>query len=143
MFIGLVTWFYPARIVRVQVMSLREQQFVEGARMVGASHRRVLVSHILPHLTGPLVVYATIVFATNVMLEASISLLGVGIQLPYPSWGNMLATNFGTLIAPGGYPFLTPTMWTAVFPTLAILITLVATVTLGEQVRKALDPRAR
>lgn len=142
-FIGLATWFYPARIVRVQVMSLREQEFVEGARMVGASHRRILFVHILPHLTGPLVVYGTIVFATNVILEASISLLGVGIQLPYPSWGNMLATNFGTLLTPGSYAYTPPTVWTAIFPTVAILVTLIAAVTFGEQVRRALDPRAR
>jgi ABC-type dipeptide/oligopeptide/nickel transport system permease subunit len=143
LFIGLATWFYPARIVRVQVMSLREQEFVDGARMVGASHRRILFSHILPHLTGPLVVYGTIVFATNVILEASISLLGVGIQLPNPSWGNMLATNFGTLLTPGSYAYTPPTIWTAIFPTVAILVTLIAVVTFGEQVRRALDPRAR
>jgi ABC-type dipeptide/oligopeptide/nickel transport system permease subunit len=142
-FIGLATWFYPARIVRVQVMSLRESEFVEGARMVGASHRRILLSHVLPHLTGPLVVYGTIVFATNVILEASISLLGVGIQLPNPSWGNMLSTNFGTLINLGSSEYTPPTIWTAIFPTVAILVTLVATVTFGEQVRRALDPRAR
>jgi peptide/nickel transport system permease protein len=142
-FIGLATWFYPARIVRVQVMALREQEFVEGARMVGASHRRILLSHLLPHLTGPLVVYGTVVFATNVILEASISLLGVGIQLPNPSWGNMLATNFGTLINPTSNTILVPRIWTAIFPTVAILVTLVATVTLGEQVRRALDPRGR
>jgi peptide/nickel transport system permease protein len=142
-FIGLATWFYPARIVRIQVMSLREQSFVEGARMVGASHRRILWSHIAPHLTGPLIVYGTIVFATNVMLEASISLLGVGIQLPTASWGNMLATNFGTLIEPGHYAYVEPTIWTAIFPSAAILITLCAAVIFGEQLRKALDPRAR
>jgi len=142
-FIGLATWFYPARIVRVQVMSLREQEFVEGARMVGASHRRILLTHLLPHLTGPLVVYGTIVFATNVILEASISLLGVGIQLPNPSWGNMLSTNFGTLINLGSSEYTPPTIWTAIFPTVAILVTLVATVTFGEQVLRALYPRAR
>jgi ABC-type dipeptide/oligopeptide/nickel transport system permease subunit len=142
-FIGLATWFYPARIVRVQVMSLREQEFVEGARMVGASHRRILLSHLLPHLTGPLIVYGTVVFATNVILEASISLLGVGIQLPDPSWGNMLSTNFGTLIHLGSSEYTPPTIWTAIFPTVAILVTLVATVMLGEQVRRALDPRGR
>jgi peptide/nickel transport system permease protein len=142
-FIGLLTWFYPARIVRVLVMSLREQSFVEGARMVGASHRRILWVHIAPHLAGPLIVYSTIVLATNVMLEASISLLGVGIQPPTASWGNMLATNFGTLISPGSYVSYEPTIWTAIWPSAAILVTLVAAVMLGEQLRKALDPRAR
>jgi len=77
------------------------------------------------------------------MLEASISLLGAGIQPPNPSWGNMLATNFGTLIRPGPYVALEPRLWTAVFPTLAILLTLVAAVLVGEQLRKAFDPRAR
>jgi peptide/nickel transport system permease protein len=142
-FIGVLTCFYPARIVRVQVMTLSEQPFIEGARMVGASHRRILFGHMAPHLIGPLAVYSTIIFATNIMLEASISLLGAGIQPPNASWGNMLATNFGTLIRPGPYVALEPRLWTAVFPTVAILLTLVAAVLVGEQLRKAFDPRAR
>jgi peptide/nickel transport system permease protein len=142
-FIGVLTCFYPARIVRVQVMTLREQPFIEGARMVGASHRRILFGHMAPHLIGPLAVYSTIILATNIMLEASISLLGAGIQPPTPSWGNMLGTNFGTLIQPGHYVALEPRLWTAVFPSVAILLTLVAAVLVGEQLRKAFDPRAR
>ena len=142
-FVGLLTCFYPARIIRVQVMTLREQPFIEGARMVGVSHRRILFGHMAPHLMGPLAVYSTIVLATNIMLEASISLLGAGIQPPTASWGNMLSTNFGTLLYPGHYEPLEPRLWTAVFPSLAILLTLVAAVLLGEQLRKAFDPRAR
>jgi peptide/nickel transport system permease protein len=142
-FVGVLTCFYPARVVRVQVMALREQPFVEGARMVGASHRRILLRHMAPHLIGPLAVYSTIVLAANIILEASISLLGAGIQPPTASWGNMLSTNFGTLLYPGHYVAVEPRLWTAVFPSAAILLTLVGAVLFGEQLRKAFDPRAR
>jgi peptide/nickel transport system permease protein len=142
-FVGVLTSFYPARVVRVQVMTLREQPFIEGARMVGASHRRILFGHMAPHLFAPLAVYSTIVLAANIILEASISLLGAGIQPPTASWGNMLSTNFGTLLFPGHYVAVEPRLWTAVFPSAAILLTLTAAVLLGEQLRKAFDPRAR
>ena len=100
--IGLFNWFYIARIVRAQVISLREQEFVEAARMTGASDLYIVRKHILPHLTGSIIVYGSLVIATTMMLEAALSFLNVGIKLPYASWGNMLSTNWGTLLVPGG-----------------------------------------
>src|ERR671923_122437 len=81
--IGLFSWFYPARIVRAQVLSLREREFVEAARMVGASDLRILRKHLLPHVAGSLVVYATLIVATTIILEAAHSVLNFGVSLPY------------------------------------------------------------
>ena len=85
-------WFFPARIVRAQVLSLREKEFVEAARMIGASDARIIRSHLLPHLVAPIIVWATLIVAGYVILEASLSFINLGIKLPTASWGNLLAT---------------------------------------------------
>ena len=90
--IGLFSWYYPARIIRAQVLSLEEKEFIEAARMTGASDRRIIKSHLLPHLVAPIIVLSTLVFAQNILFEAGLSFLGVGIQVPTASWGNLLAT---------------------------------------------------
>ena len=90
MVIGLFTWFYPARIIRAQVLSLREKEFVEAARMVGSSNFRIMRSHLLPHLVGTIIVYGTLTVAINILLESTLSFLGVGLPPPNASWGNML-----------------------------------------------------
>src|ERR687883_1172200 len=90
--IGLFSWFYPARIVRAQVLSLREKEFVEAARMVGASDFRIIRSHLLPHLIAPIIVYSTLIVAQFILAEAGLSFLGIGIQQPTASWGSLLAT---------------------------------------------------
>jgi ABC-type dipeptide/oligopeptide/nickel transport system permease subunit len=131
--IGLFSWFYPARIIRAQVLSLREKEFVEAARMIGASDRRIIRSHLLPHLVAPIIVYSTLVFATNILFEAGLSFLGVGIQLPTASWGNLLAT------APDYY-IAQP--WLMLWPGLAVLLTTLAFNLLGDGLRDAFDPRA-
>jgi peptide/nickel transport system permease protein len=147
--IGLFSWFYPARIVRAQVLSLREREFVEAARMIGASDLRIIRKHLLPHVLGSLVVYATLIIATTVILEAALSILNFGIGLPDATWGNMIATNWGTLLAPGGPHAYTEstfvhTSWLTTFwPTAALLLTVLAFNLLGEGLREALDPRAR
>src|SRR6185436_2600622 len=89
-------WFYPARIIRAKVLSLREKEFVEAALMTGASDLRIIRSHLLPHLVAPIVVYSTLIVAALVLNEAALSFLGVGIRPPTPSWGNLLsdAPNF-------------------------------------------------
>src|ERR687885_2787889 len=91
--LGFFGWFYPARIVRAQVLSLREKEFVEAARMVGASDARIIRSHLLPHLVAPIIVYSTLIVAQNILAEAGLSFLGLGIRLPTPSWGNLLSNG--------------------------------------------------
>jgi ABC-type dipeptide/oligopeptide/nickel transport system permease subunit len=131
--IGFFSWYYPARIIRAQVLSLREKEFVEAARMVGASDWRILRSHLLPHLVAPIIVYSTLIVAQNVLLEAGLSFLGIGIKLPTSSWGNLLAT------APD---FYTAQPWLMLWPGLAVLLTTLAFNLLGDGLRDAFDPRS-
>jgi peptide/nickel transport system permease protein len=125
-------WFYPARIIRAKVLSLREKEFIEAALMTGGSDARIIRSHLLPHLVAPIIVYSTLVVASYVLAEAALSFLGVGIKLPTPSWGNLLADapNFYT-----SQPLL------MVWPGLAVLLTTLAFNLLGDALRDAFDPR--
>jgi peptide/nickel transport system permease protein len=127
------SWYYPARIVRAQILSLREKEFVEAARMVGAGSARILRSHLLPHLTGTIIVYGTLTVATNIIFEAALSFLGVGIPQGEASWGNLLnsAVNYYLTI-----PLL------MVWPGLAILFATLAFNLLGDGMRDAVDPHA-
>jgi peptide/nickel transport system permease protein len=129
---GIFFWFYPARIVRAQVLSLREKEFVEAARMVGSSDWRIIRSHLLPHLVAPIIVYSTLIVAQFVLFEAGLSFLGLGIELPTASWGNLLQT------APD---FYTQQPWLMVWPGLAVLLTTLAFNLLGDGLRDAFDPR--
>jgi peptide/nickel transport system permease protein len=131
--LSVFSWFYPARIMRAQVLSLREKEFVEAARMVGASNARIMRSHLLPHLVGPIIIYATLIFATNILGEASLSFLGVGVQQPTASWGSLLET---------ASHFYTVQPWLMVWPGLAILLATLAFNLLGDGLRDAFDPRS-
>ena len=126
-------WFFPARIVRAQVLSLREKEFVEAARMIGASDARIIRSHLLPHLVGPIIVYSTLIVAGYVILEASFSFLNLGIKLPSASWGNLLssATEYWAT-----QPLL------MVWPGLAVLLLTLSFNLLGDGLRDAFDPRS-
>jgi peptide/nickel transport system permease protein len=126
-------WFYPARIVRAQVLSLREKEFIEAARMIGASDSRIIRSHLLPHLVAPIIVYSTLIVAGYVLGEAGLSFLNLGIKLPTASWGNLLAT------APEYY---TSQPWLMLWPGLAVLLTTLAFNLLGDGLRDAFDPRS-
>jgi peptide/nickel transport system permease protein len=130
---SLFGWFYPCRIIRSQVLSLREKEFVEAARMIGASDWRIIRSHLLPHLVAPIIVYSTLIVAGYVLGEAGLSFLGLGIKLPTASWGNLLAT------APEYY---TSQPWLMVWPGLAVLMTTLAFNLLGDGLRDAFDPRS-
>jgi len=147
--IGIFSWFYPARIVRAQVLSLRDREFVEAARMVGASDFRIIRKHLLPNVLGSVVVYASILIATTIILEAALSILGLGIGLPDATWGNMISTNWGTLLAPGGpnsspdSGFVRTSSLVTYCPTVALFVTVLAFNLLGEGVREALDPRTQ
>jgi peptide/nickel transport system permease protein len=141
--IGAFSWFYPARIVRASVLSLRRQEFVEAARMVGASTPWIIRKHMLPHLVGPVAVYFAIIAATNIVLESALSFLNIGIPLPDPSWGNMLATNWGHFFIvenPSGTLGFVTSIWTTAFPAAAIALTVLALSLFGEGVRRAFDP---
>jgi peptide/nickel transport system permease protein len=148
--IGVFSWFYPARVVRAQVLALRESEFVEAARMVGASDARILRKHLLPHVVGTIVVYATLMVATTIFLEAALSYLGVGISLPDASWGNIIAQQYGTLLHPGparpegGGPIPNYNeLWASLFPTIGIVVSVFAFNLLGESLQNALDPRRK
>ena len=125
-------WFYPARIVRAQVLSLREKEFIEAARMVGASDSRIIRSHLLPHLVAPVIVLSTITIAAYILAEAGLSFLGVGIQQPTASWGSLLSD--------GPNYYLTQP-WLMVWPGLVVLVTTLAFNLLGDGMRDAFDPR--
>jgi peptide/nickel transport system permease protein len=126
-------WFYPCRIMRAQVLSIREKEYIEAARMVGASDMRIVRSHVLPHLVAPIIVFSTLIVATYVLGEAGLSFLGLGIKSPTASWGNLLAD------APQYY---TAQPWLMVWPGLAVLMTTLAFNLLGDGLRDAFDPRS-
>ena len=127
-------WFYPARIMRGVILSLREKEFVEAARMTGASDMRIMRSHLLPHLVAPIIVYSSILVAANILGEAGLSFIGLGIVPPTASWGNLLAQ------AP---LFYQSDVWLLILPGIAILITTIAFNLLGDGLRDAFDPRSR
>ena len=131
--IGLFNWFFSARIIRAVMLSLREKEFVEAARMTGASDARIIRSHLLPHLVAPIIVYATLIVASNILIETGLSFLGLGIPLQVPSWGNLLST------APDYY-LAQP--WLMLWPGLAVLLTTLAFNLLGDGMRDAFDPRS-
>jgi peptide/nickel transport system permease protein len=140
--IGLFNWFYIARIVRAQVLTLREREFVDAARMAGSRGPRIIRKHLLPHLVGPLTVYGSLILAGTILLEAGLSFLNFGIPTPYASWGNMASTNWGTVLYPyGADPAWKTTAWTSVWPVAAIFITVFAFALFAEGVRRALDPQ--
>jgi peptide/nickel transport system permease protein len=130
---GFLGWFYSARVFRGLVLSLREKEFVEAARMVGSSNLRIIRSHILPHLVGPLIVLSTLNLAAFILAEAGLSFLGLGIQLPTASWGNLLAE------APQYY---TARPLLMIWPGIALILTTLAVNLLGDGLRDALDPRS-
>ncbi len=139
--IGLFTWFYPARIVRSLIMSLRGREFVEAAEMIGASEGKIMRTHLFPHVVPALAVWATLAVATNIMLEAGITFLGVGIKLPTTSWGSMLAATWGTVLSPLPYNPTTFSPWLTLIPSLTIFLTVLALTLFGEGLREAFDPR--
>ncbi len=134
--IALFSWYYPARMVRSAVLALKSQPFIEAAVSVGSGHRKIMVRHLLPQLTAPLIVYATGIIAANVLFEAGLSFLGLGVPLPTPSWGQMLSDG----VADGLYR-IAP--WAAVVPGIALVLTTLALNQLGDSLRDALAPRGR
>jgi ABC-type dipeptide/oligopeptide/nickel transport system permease subunit len=126
------TWPYMARIVRGLVLSLREREFVEASRALGASNARIMVREILPNLTAPIIVFASLQIPSNILIEAALSFLGVGIRPPTASWGQMIAS---------ATPIFNTAWWYMVFPGAALLLTVLAFNLLGDGLRDALNPR--
>lgn len=131
--LSLLLWPTIARIVRGQVLALRDQEYVQAAKAVGVSGGKIMLRHILPNAVGVMIVQATLVTAEAILIESALSFLGLGIQPPTPSWGNMLEDARTTIT-------LQP--WLAVFPGLMIILTAVCVNFLGDGLRDALDPKA-
>ncbi len=132
--IGLTSWMGVARLVRAEFMSLRQRDFVLAAQALGASDGRLIFRHILPNALSPVLVSATLGVAGAILTESALSFLGIGVQPPTPSWGNMLIIGKQTLGS---------AWWLSVIPGLAILITVLGYNLLGEGIRDALDPRIK
>jgi peptide/nickel transport system permease protein len=132
--IGAVYWTWIARVVYSQVVALRDRDFVTATRALGAGRMFTVLRHILPQLSPTIIVWGTLGIATNVMLEASLSYLGIGVQPPTPSWGGMIQQ---------GQSFYRSAPWLVVFPGLAIMLTVFAFNMLGDGLRDALDPTLR
>lgn len=132
--IGLTGWMGLARLVRGEILSLREREFVQGARALGAKDARIMVRHILPNALVPVLVSATLGVAGAILTESGLSFLGLGVQPPTASWGNILID---------GKANIEIAWWLSVFPGMAILVTVLAYNLLGEGLRDALDPRLR
>jgi peptide/nickel transport system permease protein len=140
--IGAFTWFYPARVVRGQIMSLRHKEFVEAAQMVGARDGRIVRTHLLPHVLPPLLAYGTLLIATNIMIEVGVTFLGAGIKLPTASWGSLLAQTWGSILNPNTYNTSTVQPWLTLVPSIAIFLTVFSLNQFGEGLREATDPRS-
>ena len=132
--IGLTSWTDVARLVRGEILALKEREFVQAARLMGASDARIILRHLLPNAMGPILVVATLGIGGAILVESSLSFLGLGAQPPTPSWGNMLME---------GKDHLTDAWWLVTFPGLAIFITVLGYNLLGEGLRDLLDPRLR
>jgi oligopeptide transport system permease protein len=131
--IGLIEWLTMARIVRTQVMNIRNQEFVSAAIVTGLSHWQIISRHIIPNIIGPVIVYITLTIPSVMLLEAFLSFLGLGIQPPQSSWGVLISGGVETMEE---YP------WLLLFPGLTLSATLFALNFLGDGLRDALDPRA-
>jgi len=130
--IAFVNWTYIGRIIRGQVLSVREKEFVDASRSLGASNRRIIFREVLPNLIAPIIVYSTLVIPQNILFEAALSFLGVGVQSPQASWGAMIAEATSIFDSAWWYMF---------FPGIALLLTVLAFNLLGDGLQDALNPR--
>jgi len=129
--VGLTMWVEVARIVRGQVLSIREKEYVDAARALGFSNWRIIVRHILPNVMGPIIVISAANFASAILIESGLSFLGVGIQPPMPSWGAMLKESYAYIILDASY--------LAFIPGTAIMLMVLAFTLLGDGLREAFD----
>ncbi len=132
--IGVTSWTDVARLVRGEVLALKEREFIQAARVIGMKDSRIILRHLLPNALGPVLVVATLGIGGAILVESSLSFLGLGVQPPTPSWGNMLEE---------GKDHLTDAWWLITFPGMAIFLTVLGYNLLGEGLRDLLDPRLR
>ena len=132
--IGILGWSSVARLFRSSILSIKEKEYIEAARAIGASNSRIIIKHILPNSFAPIVVYSTMNVGTAIIVEAALSFLGLGVQPPTPSWGKMLSESLN---------YINTAPWLMFFPGLAILITVLGFVLLGDGLRDALDPKLK
>ena len=133
--VGLTMWVEVARIVRGQVLSIREKEFIDAARVLGFGHARILLRHILPNVITPVIVISAANFASAILIEAGLSFLGIGVQPPLPSWGSMIRDHYGYIIVHKAY--------LAFLPGLAIMVMVLSFTVLGNGLRDALAVRDR
>ncbi|MBI2248005.1 MAG: ABC transporter permease [Armatimonadetes bacterium] len=130
--LGLVGWTSLARVVRGQVLAIKQQEYVDAAKVLGASNARIIMRHVLPNTVAPAIILVTLGIGGAILAEASLSFLGLGAQPPTPSWGSMLST---------GRDYLLQAPWLSIFPGLAIFVTVMGFNLLGDGLRDLLDPR--
>ena len=130
--IGLFAWMGMARLVRASTLEMREQEFVNAAYATGVKNSRILTTHILPNVASPIIVATSLGLAGAILIESGLSYLGMGVQLPTPTWGNMLSQS---------QTYLTTAPWIAVFPGIMIFVVVLCINYLGDALRDALDPR--
>ena len=131
--IGGVGWFYLARVIRAELLSVRRREYVEAARALGASDSRIIFRHALPQILGQVVVYSTLNFSTTVLFVAALSYVGIGVQPPTPDWGNMIAD---------GSQYLTVSPWLVIFPGIFLGLSVLSFNLLGDGLRDALDVKS-
>jgi peptide/nickel transport system permease protein len=131
--IALSSWPYIGRIIRGQVLSLREKEFIEASRSLGASNGRIMLREILPNIVAPILVYTSLILPTNILYEAALSFLGVGVQPPTASWGQMIAEASAIFDS---------AWWYMLFPGLALVMTVLAFNLVGDGLQDALNPRS-
>ncbi len=132
--IGLVSWTGVARMIRGQILAVKNMEYVEAAKTLGFSHTRIILKHILPNAITPVLVGATLAIGSAILTESSLSFLGLGVQPPKPSWGSILSE---------GQQFIQTAWWLATFPGIAIFLAVLGYNLLGEGLRDALDPKLR
>jgi ABC-type dipeptide/oligopeptide/nickel transport system permease subunit len=131
---GFLSWTTVSRVVRGQILSLRENDYAVAARSLGAGDARILFRHLLPNCMGPIVVLGTLLVAGMILFEAGLSFLGLGVQPPYPSWGRMLLD---------AKPYMEESPWLMVYPGAAIVLTVLGLNFFGDGLRDAFDPRMK
>ncbi len=132
--LAVTTWITFARVVRSEVLAIRESLFVEAARLVGARHRRIIVRHVLPNVSASVIVIGSLTVANLILFEASLSFLGLGVPPPTPTWGRMVFD---------GLEYVSTAWWIPLFPALAVMLTVLGSNLVGDWLRDALDPRQR
>jgi oligopeptide transport system permease protein len=136
--IGLVSWLTMARVIRGQVLSLRQMPFIDAAHALGVPEWRIFLRHLLPNLVGPVTVYATLTVPSAILQESTLSFLGIGIQPPLPTWGSLASEGLSQGLNP-----VDPKLWLLVFPCLLLAVTLLALNFLGDGLRDVFDPKRR